>query len=111
LIVVVQPLPGASSLIRFLANLRAAVYDEREAAVIDWAIRAATERIGAHGRVSYDHGEYLPSERCFLAWFDADDASLIQQVAETAQLVGVVVSEVIALDEGPGAADSSVRAG
>jgi hypothetical protein len=98
-------------LTRFLANIRAAVYDEHEAAVIDWAIRAATERIGADGRVSYDHGEYLPSERRFLAWFDADDASLIQQVAETAQLVGVVVSEVIALDEGPGAADSFARAG
>jgi hypothetical protein len=85
-------------LTRFLANLRTSVYDRREANVIDWAIRAATERIGADGRVSYDHGEYLPSERRFLAWFDADDGSLIQQVTDTAQLVGVIVSEVIALE-------------
>jgi hypothetical protein len=94
---------------RYIADLRTPVYDERQAAVIDWALRAAAERVWAVGRVTYHHGEYLPTERRFLAWFNAENESLIRRVTDTAQLVGVLVSEVIALGEGPDGADGFDR--
>jgi hypothetical protein len=59
--------------------------------------------------VTYHHGEFLPTERRFLAWFNAEDESLIRRVTDTAQLVGVLVSEVIALGEGPDVTDSFDR--
>lgn len=75
--------------------------------MIDWAVRTASRRVRRIGRIEYERGEFLPNDRRFLAWFDAESPELVRRVTETAQLADVTVTEVFALeDDGDDPGDS-----